>query len=268
MLFERPAYAPLMLKEGQLVFLLDEKGRRHWLRLERGMVKVQSLGVVDGERLLQAGDGARLVLAGKPFILFTPGTVDLMGSLERGAQVITPKDAATIVLELDLKDGDVVVEAGLGSASLTVALLASVAPNGKVVSVELRSEFLDKGRRNINRTSHAHLWTGHLGDIKDIYLDTVADAVVLDMPDPWEALPNVCRLLRPGGRLCIYVPNTNQLERAVKEMRSMGFAEVRALENIQRDMEVHEMGVRPSYETLGHTGYLAFGRLVRSAEVN
>ena len=155
MLFERPAYAPLMLKEGQLVFLLDEKGRRHWLRLERGMVKVQSLGVVDGERLLQAEDGARLVLAGKPFVLFTPGTIDLMGSLERGAQVITPKDAATIVLGLDLKDGDVVIEAGLGSASLTVALLASVAPNGKVVSVELRSEFLDKGRRNINRTSNA-----------------------------------------------------------------------------------------------------------------
>ncbi len=141
-----------MLKEGQLVFLLDDKGRKHWLRLERGMVKVQSLGVVDGERLLQAGDGARLVLAGKPFVLFTPGTVDLMGSLERGAQVITPKDAATIALELDLKDGDVVIEAGLGSASLTVALLASVAPNGKVVSVELRPEFLEKGRRNINRT--------------------------------------------------------------------------------------------------------------------
>ncbi len=64
------------------------------------------------------------------------------------------------------------------------------------------------------------------------------------------------------------MPNTNQLERAVKDMRAHGFVEVRALENIQREMEVHEMGVRPSYETLGHTGYLAFGRLVRSTEVN
>ena len=51
-------------------------------------------------------------------------------------------------------------------------------------------------------------------------------------------------------------------------MRAHGFAEIRALENIQREMEVHEMGVRPSFETFGHTGYLTFGRLVRSTEVN
>jgi tRNA (adenine57-N1/adenine58-N1)-methyltransferase len=257
-----------MLKEGQLVFLLDERGRKHWLRLERGMLKVPSLGVVDGDRLIGAGEGATLTLAGRPFVLLTPGAVDLMGSLERGAQVITPKDAATILLELDLKDGDVVVEAGLGSGSLTIALLNAVAPNGRVVSVELRPEFADKGRRNVMRTAFPHLWSVRLGDVKDIELDLIADAFVLDMPDPWEALVNVRRFLRPGGRLCAYIPNTNQLERVVKEMRAQGFVEVRAVENIQRDMEVHEMGVRPSYETLGHTGYLAFGRLARRAEVN
>jgi tRNA (adenine57-N1/adenine58-N1)-methyltransferase len=257
-----------MLKEGQLVFLLDDRGKRHWVRLDRGMLKVPSLGVVDGDRLLGAGDGATLTLAGKPFVLLTPGTVDLMGSLERGAQVITPKDAATILLELDLKDGDMVVEAGLGSGSLTIALISAVAPDGRVVSVELRPEFAEKGRRNVMRTTFPHLWSVRLGDVKYIKLDLVADAVVLDMPDPWEALDNVRRFLRPGGRLCVYVPNTNQLERAVKEMRSQGFVEVRAVENIQRDMEVHEMGVRPSYETLGHTGYLAFGRFARASEVN
>ena len=35
---------------------------------------------------------------------------------------------------------------------------------------------------------------------------------------------------------------------------------VRAFENIQRSIEVHFGGVRPSYENLAHTGYLVFGR--------
>ncbi|QLH75063.1 MAG: tRNA (adenine-N1)-methyltransferase [Methanomassiliicoccales archaeon] len=249
------------IKEGRLAFLLDDKGKKHWVRLERGMIKVQSLGVVDGARLLDAGDGGEVVLAGRKFILLSPGVSDLMASVERGAQVIGPKDAATIVFELDLKDGDVVMEAGLGSGSLTTALLNAVSPSGKVVSVEIRDDFGEKGRKNVTRSGAKDLWELVIGDIRTIDVGIKADAVVLDMPDPWEAVDNVKRYLRCGGRICAYVPNTNQLELVVKKMRSSGFVEVRALENIQRMMEVHDMGVRPSYEMLGHTGYLAFGRL-------
>jgi len=246
---------------GHLVYLLDDKGKKHWLKLEKGMVKVPSLGVIDAQRLLDAGDGAVVSLAGKDFVLLSPGVTELMEAVERGAQIITPKDAATILLELDLKDGDVVVEAGLGSGALTTALLHAVAPTGNVVSVELREDFADRGKRNVARTGGQDLWKLQIGDIRIAELPHQADAVVLDMPDPWDAVENVRRFLRPGGRLCVYVPNTNQLELVVKKMRAAGFVEVKALENIQRNMEVHEMGVRPSYEMLGHTGYLAFGRL-------
>ena len=250
-----------MWGEGHLVYLLDDKGKKHWLKLERGMVKVPSLGVIDAQRLIDAGDGAVISLAGKDFVLLSPGVTDLMEAVERGAQIITPKDAATILLELDLKNGDVVVEAGLGSGALTTALLHAVAPSGNVISVELREDFADKGKRNVAKSGAQRLWKLQIGDIRIAELPHKADAVVLDMPDPWDAVENVRRFLRPGGRLCVYVPNTNQLELVVKKMRAAGFVEVKALENIQRAMEVHEMGVRPSYDMLGHTGYLAFGRL-------
>jgi len=84
------------------------------------------------------------------------------------------------------------------------------------------------------------------------------------MPDPWDAIDNVASMLRSGGRFCSYVPNTNQLEEIVRHLRRKGFVEVRSLENMQREMVVHEMGVRPSFETLGHTGYLVFARKVSS----
>jgi len=47
-------------------------------------------------------------------------------------------------------------------------------------------------------------------------------------------------------------------------MRDLGLAEVTAFETIQREMVVHEGGVRPSFDNLGHTGYLALGRKTRA----
>ena len=57
-----------------------------------------------------------------------------------------------------------------------------------------------------------------------------------------------------------YIPNTNQLQLIVEALRQRDFYNVFSVEIIQREMEVHPGGVRPSYEMLGHTGYLVFGR--------
>ena len=82
----------------------------------------------------------------------------------------------------------------------------------------------------------------------------------MDMPDPWIALDNLDKHVRSGGRVCAYVPNMNQAESAVIAMREKRYSGVYALENLQRGLEVHPGGVRPSFDMLGHTGYLIFGR--------
>lgn len=252
-----------MLPEGSLVYLLDDKGKRTWLTVNKGMLKVPGLGVVDGDRLLAAEDGAEVSVAGRRFWILLPGASEMMSAVERGAQVITPKDAATILLELNVKSGDKVLEAGVGSAALTIALLNQVRPWGQVVSMEIRKEFAEKGSRNVERAGLADAWRLEIGDVRKDRLDVSVDAAVLDMPDPWDALDNVASMLRDGGRFCAYVPNTNQLEEVVRHLGRKGFVEIRSYENMQREMVVHERGVRPSYETLGHTGYLVFARKVR-----
>jgi tRNA (adenine57-N1/adenine58-N1)-methyltransferase len=106
----------------------------------------------------------------------------------------------------------------------------------------------------------AEYWDLRIGDVKSIDVGAAVDAVSLDMPDPWQALDNIHRCLRPGGRISIYVPNMNQVTEAVNGLRDHGYQQIDALENIQRRIEVHPGGVRPSYDTLGHTGYMVFGR--------
>ncbi len=249
-----------MLSEGDPIYLLDDKDRRYWLQLQKDMVRVQGLGVVDGNKIVGREDGTLIKLAGKDFFVFRATIMELMESLERGPQIITPKDAATIVFRLGLRAGDTVLEAGVGSGALTMALLNSVMPSGKVISVEVREEYASRARRNIERAGFTPYWDLRIGDVKAIDLGTAVDAVSLDMPDPWQALDNIDRVLRPGGRISIYVPNMNQVTEAVNGLREHGYQQIDALENIQRRIEVHPGGVRPSYDTLGHTGYMVFGR--------
>jgi tRNA (adenine57-N1/adenine58-N1)-methyltransferase len=249
-----------MLSEGDLIYLIDDKDRRFWLQLQKDMVRVQGLGVVDGTKIVGREDGSLIKLAGKDFYAFKATVIELMGSLERGPQIITPKDASTIIFHLGLKAGDKVLEAGVGSGALTITLLNAVQPSGKVITVEVREEFAIKARRNIEKAGLAPFWEIKIGDIKTVDVGVQVDAVALDMPDPWLALDNVEKFLRPGGHIAIYVPNTNQVVDAVNGLRERGYLQIDALENIQRRIEVHFGGVRPSYENLSHTGYLVFAR--------
>lgn len=250
-----------MIGADELIYLLDQSGKRTWIRTEPKMLKISSLGTIDGSRLIGLEDGSRIEIVGKEYTIFRPGAIELMESLDRGAQIITPKDAATILMNCDVKAGDVVLEVGAGSGGLTTALLNAVAPLGKVITVEFKEENAQRALKNVRRNGMDKYWSSIIGDARDADVGEITvDALTMDMPDPWLALDNLAPHLRSGGRLCAYVPNANQAESIVNALREKGFAEVYALENLQRGLEVHPGGVRPSFEMLGHTGYLIFAR--------
>ena len=224
----------MMFKVGELVYLLDDKEKRFWLSLEPNMLKVQGLGVIDGKRLIGLEDGSKVTIAGRDFMLYSVAVSEMMESLERGPQIITPKDASTMVFRLGLRSGSTVLEAGVGSGALTIALLNYVTPTGKVISVEVREDFANRARRNIVRTGLESSSIIRIEGRETYDVGTMVDAVALDMPDPALALSNVGRFLKNGGRLCAFVPNTNQVEETVNAMRNAGYDEVRTVENIQR----------------------------------
>ena len=246
--------------ENEYIYLVDENEKKHWLKVSFGMLKIASLGTIDGARLKDMDDGSSMVVAGKRFTAFRPGTMELIESLERGAQIITPKDASTILLYADVTAGDKVLEVGAGSGALTTALLRAVSDRGHVHTVEFKEENAQRALRNVRRTGLDSHWTFQIGDARDAKVDYVADALIMDMPDPENALDNLLPALRPGGRICAYIPNMNQLEKIVVALRERNFSDVFALENMQRGMEVHRGGVRPSFDMLGHMAYLVFGR--------
>ena len=203
----------MAFQENETVFIEDESGKRYWLKVRYGMVKVQSLGAIDGNRLKDLDDGDSFTVVGREYVVFRPGIMELMTSLDRGAQVITAKDAATILMHCDVKCGDNVLEVGAGSGGLTTALLHAVAPDGHVHTLELKEENAIRAGKNAARTGLDTYWSYSIGDARTMEPpEGPFDVLTMDMPDPWLAIDNLSPVLRSGGRVCAYVPNANQVE--------------------------------------------------------
>ncbi|HIH01386.1 TPA: tRNA (adenine-N1)-methyltransferase [Thermoplasmata archaeon] len=253
-----------LIPDGSRILLVDEKGTKHFVVAERRMIEVRGLGAVDGTALCMSDLGDRISIAGRHFDVVKPSIADLLASLERKAQTISAKDSFQIPMYMDLGCGSRVAEAGAGSGALTLVLLKAVAPEGAVYTYEVREDHAKVAERNVRRSEHAPCWHLRIGDVCAGIQEKDLDGVVLDIPNPWDAMGAASSALRAGGHVCCYVPNANQLEEAVKKMRALGLREVFAFETLHREMTVHERGVRPSSDMIGHTGYLAFGRKIRA----
>lgn len=248
------------MTSGVLV-LLDAKGRRYAVPLVTGPVKVGTLGVVDPTRL-QDRLGRKASIGGRSFLVLEPSVRDLLETLDRGAQTVGPKDLASILLNLDLRPGARVVEGGSGSGSACVALARAVGPSGRVISMDVRREALDRARRNVAAAGLAASVEFREADLRQDLRERDLDAVVLDIPDPWAAVPSAWEALRPCGHLASFSPNMEQVKETVAAIRRLPFVDVRTIEIIEREMEVRDVGMRPSFAPLGHTGYLTFARKV------
>lgn len=252
---ERPIVA------GETVLLRRVGGEAHLLMALPQPQNVRGLGVVDLSPVIGALPGTEIQWGGRPYRVLRPTLPDLLANLRRKAQIVTPKDAAQLVLLAGIGPGHRVAEAGAGSGALTLVLAWTVGPQGRVFSFDRRADFLGVARENVaaaglsDRVEFAERDVGADG----LGLEEL-DAVVLDLPEPWTVLASAFRALKIGGSVLTYTPTYNQLERSVRALRGEGFEEVRSVEVLERSIHVGEGGTRPDFDMLGHTGFLSAGR--------
>src|SRR5688572_17712168 len=149
-----PGRDPLIADGDRVIAFERDTGFRHLLVADAGGArKHKGLGIVDPGRWIGSAWGTRLRVADKEVVLLRPTLPDLTATIARKAQVILPKDASRILFELGVGPGDRVLESGIGSAGLTIPLCWAVGPSGKVVVQELREEFADWGRANVEKAA-------------------------------------------------------------------------------------------------------------------
>lgn len=251
------------LREGDRVQVRDPKGRLHTITLVRGGRFQTNRGTLDHDRVIGLPDGQVVSTPeGREFQVMRPLLSDYVMSMPRGATIVYPKDAGTIVQMGDIFPGATVVEAGVGSGALSLSLLDAVGEGGRLVSVERREDFADIARANVDLWfGRPHpAWDLRVGDLADVagaMEEGSADRVVLDMLAPWENLTAVAHALAPGGVLTCYVATVTQMSRLVEDIRSSGcFTDPVAWETMQREWHLDGLAVRPEHRMVAHTGFL------------
>jgi tRNA (adenine57-N1/adenine58-N1)-methyltransferase catalytic subunit len=250
------------VEEHDIVVLIDENLRKIIVDTSGKTDKIRGIGVIDPASLIGNEYGKKLLIGSKHFWILQPSVQDKLQGIHRQAQIILPRDAAHILMNCAIEPGQTVLEAGIGSGSLTIALASAVAPTGRVISYDIRQEFIDHAMRNITQANLSRYVTTKIQDVTTGIDEKNLDAVILDIPNPWDAVLHAWNSLKIGGYLCTYSPLISQVEQTVKTIQQHPFIECKTYENIQREMIVSKHGTRPSFEMLGHTGYLTFARKI------
>ena len=247
---------------GEPVLLIDRKSRRYLFDLAAGREFHTHTGVIAHDEIIGASEGTRLrSTRGSSFLALRPTLADAVLKMPRGAQVIYPKDIGPILMLADIFAGARVLEAGVGSGALSMALLRAGAV---VTGYERREDFCARARANVERFCGSEALERYRTEVRDVYEgidETGLDRVVLDLPEPWQVVPHASVALRTGGILLAYTPSIVQVQRLRRALDDSPFDLHETVEVLQRGWHVEGDAVRPNHRMVAHTGFLTVSRL-------
>lgn len=256
----------LPICEDDLVLLViyGKKGRpkKFLVRVKRGKVLHTHRGSIDLSDLIGKEWGCVVETSkGERVEVHRPTLADHMEKIGRVTQIIYPKDAGFMILKSGIKPGDTVVEVGTGSGAFTMALSTFLGPSGRLFSYEVRKESIEMAERNIKLLGLNNVIIKHK-DAKEGIEESNVDAIFLDIPDPWELLPQVHERLKPNGAFIAFVPSCEQISKTVSKAREVGFGLIEVHEILDREYESNERRTRPLPRMIGHTGFIVMGRKI------
>ncbi len=250
-------------KEGDLIQLLGSRHKSQFIKLTKDAVFQTHRGIIQHNDLIGKPWGVRLLThTGHEFFLMRPGLADLITDIKRNTQIIYPKDIGYIIMVMGVGPGVHVLEAGTGSGALTTAFAFFVGDQGKVTSYDNREQIQNLARKNLERVGlldHVEL---KLGDVADGFEEREVDAIFLDIPNPYDYIPQVKMSLKIGGFLGMILPTVNQVSRSLAALRSNDFSYLEICEIMLRFYKPDWDRLRPTDRMVAHTGYLLFARSV------
>ena len=255
-----------LFQDGEQVLLIDTRGKRHLVFLRKSETFHSDRGWVPHDSIIGQSEGSWVRSSmGLRHLALRPTLAEYVLEMPRGAQVIYPKDLAVILFWADIYPGARVLEAGMGSAALTLTLLRAVGPEGRVITYEQREDFARRALANIKmRMGEVSNLAVRLRPVEEGLADEeLVDRAVFDLPEPWHLVDPVTRVLRSGGVFLSYVPTiiqSHQLSEALR--RHPGYSLVETFETLMRPWNIDGLSVRPFHRMVAHTGFLTVARRV------
>lgn len=285
----------MTVREGDKVILFGGYGSIHFVDgLSEGKFIDIKEGSFSHSNIIGVKWGTRIVndRTNKSIVVLRP-TMHLMTDvLPHKTQIIYHADIYAIIALLALRPGHIVFESGTGSGSLTCHLAQSVAPHGTVHTFEFHAErakatceclrsfglsfpLICCHHRDVCLNGFGlsysldvtPLYDGEKEIPEDTYTNEVtkgplADALVLDLPQPWSALDKAIQILKPAARVICFSPCIEQVQRTRQWLDEHGFRETRMFEALSKGWATYISKTghidQQQFPMKGHTGYLLF----------
>jgi tRNA (adenine57-N1/adenine58-N1)-methyltransferase len=252
-----------VFREGDHALVLDRKGRRYLVELERSADFHTHLGNISHDELIGETEGVRVVSSRDHALLAVkPTMADFTKAMPRIATVVYPKDLGPILVHGDIFPGAKVLEAGAGSGAVTIALLRAIGDRGSLASYDLRADMIERTRSNVNAMipDPANLVLKQ-GDVYEGFEERELDRIVLDLPEPWRVVPHAAAALAPGGIFLSFLPTVLQVHDLTLALKADGsFDIIETTEVMMRTWSVGRRSVRPDHRMVGHTGFITTAR--------
>lgn len=252
---------------GAPALLLGRDQKTSIIQLEPGAEFHTHRGTITHDDLIGLPWGTRVSThLGEPLILLCPSTDDMVRNLKRSTQIVYPKDAGYILMKLNIAPGCRVVEAGTGSGGLTLVFARAVQPAGRVISYEARPDIQKLARDNLEQLTLTKYVTFKERDIAEGFDEHGADALFLDVANPWDYLEQAHDALVGGGFFGSILPTANQVIKLIAALESTDFGLVEVEEVLLRPYKAVSARLRPKDRLTPHTGYLIFARRLIPSE--
>lgn len=252
-----------IIRQGSPV-LFQYNQNKKWLVTVSGDETLHThIGVIRHADAIGRPYGSRITTNKEKYLyLLRPTTYDYIMKIQHGTQIVYPKDIGYILARSGLEAGQTVVEIGTGSGALTTALAGVIRPRGRVHTFDVDEGFIRIAEKNIRRAGMSKYVVQYTADVRDMAELPVSDAdlAVIDLGDPWSAVPQVRRMLRGSGSLFAVCPTMNQLEKLTAALTENEFTDIECSERILRTIDAREGKTRHSFHGIGHTAYLCYAR--------
>jgi tRNA (adenine57-N1/adenine58-N1)-methyltransferase catalytic subunit len=263
------------IQPGDLVVIQESFDSLDFVYVKRGAIFQNRNGNFHHNDFIDQPFGTKVRsrdLRGYGFIYLLKPTPELWTrSLNHRTQVVHELDQSQILFQLYVRPNDVVVESGTGSGALSHALIRAVAPSGHLHTYEYNRHRAETARCEFQQHGLQHLVTVHHKDVcrglvEAATNDTPAmngatmvqegtpgfdlpgqsvNAVVLDLPEPWLAVPHAAYILKPNARMASYSPCVEQTQKTIQAMEAAGFHSIKTMEYRLQEHYVDEVEYEP-----------------------
>jgi tRNA (adenine57-N1/adenine58-N1)-methyltransferase len=166
-------------------------------------------------------------------------------ALNHRTEILYSADISLIIHHLELRPGSIVLESGTGSGSLSTAIARTIFPSGHLNTYEFHRGRADAAVEDFKKNNFDKLITVRCGDVcVDGFFDVMdesVDAVFLDLPCPWQAVPHAIKKLKPYSRLCSFSPCIEQVQQLCTALTDSGFVEIVTWECLLKPFDVLDL---------------------------